>query len=73
MTRSIAFALVVGFALAACGGGGGGGSGGGGLPTEVVADFHLPDVNPNSATFGGEVSPRDHLGRVSAWYFGHAT
>jgi len=45
-----------------------------GPPTGTpIADFSLPDVNPNSATFGRDVSPRDFLGRTSAWYFGHAT
>lgn len=36
-------------------------------------DFSLVDLNPNSATAGSEVSPRDYLGNVSAWYFGAAT
>jgi hypothetical protein len=35
--------------------------------------FSLPDVNPTSASFDQEVSPRDYLQKVSAWYFGHAT
>lgn len=39
----------------------------------AVADFGLPDVNPTSPTAGRTVSPRDYLGSVSAWYFGHAT
>lgn len=38
-----------------------------------VPDFSLKDVNPTSATFDQAVSPRDHLMKVSAWYFGHAT
>jgi hypothetical protein len=38
-----------------------------------VPDFSLKDVNPTSATFDVAVSPRDHLEKVSAWYFGHAT
>jgi len=38
-----------------------------------VPDFSLRDVNPTSATFDLAVSPRDHLEKVSAWYFGHAT
>jgi hypothetical protein len=38
-----------------------------------VPDFSLADVNPTSATFDEAVSPRDHLEKVSAWYFGHAT
>jgi hypothetical protein len=48
--------------LPACGGG-----------SALVPDFLLPDVNTNSSTFGADVSPRDYLGRISAWYFGHAT
>ncbi len=40
---------------------------------EVVSDFSLTDVNPNSATHDESVSPRTFEGRVSAWYFGHAT
>ena len=39
----------------------------------AVANFSLPDVNPASATYGQDVSPRDYLGQVSAWYFGDAT
>ena len=42
-------------------------------PESLVPDFTLSDVNPNSATSGRSVSPRGHLGAVSAWYFGHAT
>ena len=38
-----------------------------------VADFSLIDVNPNSATYNQPISPRDYLGQISAWYFGHAT
>lgn len=40
---------------------------------EPVADFSAPDVNATSPRFGDAVSPRDYLGQVSAWYFGHAT
>jgi hypothetical protein len=39
----------------------------------LVSNFSLTDVNPNSATHGQGVSPRQALGKVSAWYFGHAT
>ncbi|MEZ5064146.1 MAG: hypothetical protein R3B81_05395 [bacterium] len=42
-------------------------------PANPMPDFSIADVNPNSATNGEMVSPRDHLGDVSAWYFGHAT
>ena len=41
--------------------------------SEQVPDFALVDVNPNSATYNETVSPRDFLGKTSAWYFGHAT
>ena len=43
------------------------------LPPDAALDFALMDVNPNSASFGVEVSPRDHLGHLSVWYFGSAT
>ncbi len=42
-------------------------------PNNLVADFSLEDVNPTSATYEEFVSPRDYLGRISAWYFGHST
>ena len=56
--------------LVACGGSSG--------TTEPVIslaqeEFHLPDVNPTSPSFSTDVSPRDHIGNVSAWYFGSAT
>lgn len=38
-----------------------------------VPNFALTDVNPTSPTYNQPVSPRDELGKVSAWYFGHAT
>ncbi len=38
-----------------------------------LPDFQLEDVNPASSTFGRDVSPRDYLSQVSAWYFGHST
>jgi hypothetical protein len=38
-----------------------------------VADFSLLDVNTASATFNQHISPRDYLGQVTGWYFGHAT
>ena len=40
---------------------------------ELVPDFSLTDVNATSATLDQDVSPRDYLQKVSAWYFGHAT
>src|SRR5688572_25143436 len=39
---------------------------------EDMAEFRLVDVNPASERFSGEVSPRDYLENVSAWYFTHA-
>jgi len=36
-------------------------------------DFSLVDLNPNSTTAGTDVSPRDYLGTISAWYFGAST
>lgn len=39
----------------------------------MMPDFALMDVNSTSSTYGQLVSPRDHLRKVSAWYFGHAT
>ena len=40
---------------------------------QVVPDFSVLDVNPTSARFDTEVSPRDLKGKVSGWYFGHST
>jgi hypothetical protein len=42
-------------------------------PSGLAPDFSLEDVNPNSSLYQTTVSPSDYLGRVSAWYFGHAT
>src|SRR5262245_19800550 len=39
----------------------------------VAPDIALTDVNPNSATHNQAVSPRQYLGKVSGWHFGHAT
>jgi len=43
------------------------------IPGNAAPNFGLMDVNPASPTGGLLVSPRDHVGKVSAWYFGHAT
>jgi len=40
---------------------------------QVVPDFLLADVNTTSPTGGDDVSPRDALGQISAWYFASAT
>ena len=43
-------------------------------PTDYrVPDFSLPDVNPNSLTHDQMVSPRQFAGKISGFYFGHAT
>ncbi len=42
------------------------------VPPGIVPDFKILDVNPNSATYGDSISPRDYLGKISCWYFGHA-
>jgi hypothetical protein len=39
----------------------------------LAPDFSLVDANPNSATSGAAVSPRDHAGRLTAWYFTRLT
>jgi len=40
---------------------------------EALPDFSLADVNANSSRYQETVSPRDYLGQISAWYFGHST
>ena len=54
-------------------GGQGGGQGGAGGSAPVMPNFSLADVNATSATYGANVSPRDHLEKVSGWFFGEAT
>lgn len=43
------------------------------LTENAAPDFSLEDVNTVSASFATFVSPRDHLERISVWYFGHST
>ncbi len=40
---------------------------------EALPDFSAVDVSVDSARYQEAVSPRDYLGRISAWYFGHST
>ena len=40
---------------------------------EQMPDFARLDVNSTSTTYGHMVSPHDYEGKVSGWYFGHAT
>ena len=44
-----------------------------GGPVGPMPNFELEDVNPVSVTFETTRSPEQELGRVSAWYFIHAT
>jgi len=39
---------------------------------QAAPDFSLVDQNPNSATAGKAVSPRQYVNKVSAWFFGEA-
>lgn len=72
-SRFLAPALALGLALAVIGCSGDDDPVNPGPGAGVVPDFSLKDVNTTSVTFDQEVSPRDHLQQVSAWYFGHAT
>lgn len=40
---------------------------------KVMSDFSLPDVNPNSASAGENVSAHATRGAITAWYFSKAT
>ena len=44
-----------------------------GSQPQVVPEFLLADVNPTSTTNGADVSPRDSLGLITAWYFASST
>ena len=68
MKSVLAAALAVTVLLAGCGD-----DNGPGVVDDRVTDFSLTDVNPNSETHDTSLSPRDYLGKVSAWYFGHST
>lgn len=62
--RWAAFAAAV--LLPACGGGGGGG----GVPVpSPQPDFSIVDTNAASTTFNQNVSPRQFMGKISAYYF----
>lgn len=65
--------LVVALTLTACGGGSSNPPPGDVDVGETAPDFALEDVNTGSPTASQAVSPRDFLGKVSAYYFGHAT
>lgn len=78
MKRFLACALA-GLILPACGSSdSGSGSQAGpapvqaGPPPVLAEDFRLVDRNPDSPTHRRKVSPRDALGMVPGFYFGHA-
>jgi hypothetical protein len=48
-------------------------SGGEASAPAIAPDFSLPDLNPNSASFRRDVSPRARRGQITAWYFATAT
>jgi hypothetical protein len=62
-----------GGALASGGAGGALADAGADAGITAMPDFHLVDDNPASPSAGATISPRDFLGGVSAWYFGHST
>ena len=39
----------------------------------LAPDFQIPDQNPASPTYARLVSPRDHLGHATGWFFLHST
>jgi hypothetical protein len=43
------------------------------LPENAAPDFSILDINPDSPRYDEMVSPRDYVGQISAYYFGHAT
>ena len=43
------------------------------VPSNANSDFTLVDQNNTSNRHAEPVSPRDYLGKVSGWYFGHST
>lgn len=43
------------------------------LPGNAAPDFSVLDINPGSPRHDELVSPRDYVGQISAWYFGHST
>jgi hypothetical protein len=38
-----------------------------------ISESPLDDRNPNSSSFGDMLTPGQHQGRITAWYFGAAT
>ena len=69
----VATALIVGCPPGTVPNGNGNSNGSGGPSADALPDFALTDINPASPRFNESISPRDYLGEVSAWYFGHST
>jgi len=44
-----------------------------GTDADVLPDFELLDINPDSPTYNTPVSPRDLIGKAGALYFAHLT
>jgi hypothetical protein len=44
-----------------------------GPSADALSDFALADINPESPRYQQNISPRQYLGKISAWYFGHST
>jgi len=42
-------------------------------PENAAPDFSVIDINPGSPRYDEMVSPRNYVGQISAWYFGHST
>lgn len=74
MNRAVA--PLLGALLVACHGDDGGdasASSTGSTGDLLAPDFSIPDQNPASPSHGRDVSPRDHLGHASGWFFMHST
>lgn len=75
MQHRLAFLALAALALIlpACGGGCCDGPTPRGPIAQTAPAFALEDVNDTSRTHGDSLSPRDYVGRISVWYFGHST
>ena len=66
---------ILGLAVAACCSGCGDETVSNGEPPsdDRIPDFMLEDWNATSPSYQQAVSPRDQLGKISAWFFGYST
>ena len=71
--RTAVLLAAVPFVLPACGGGCCDGPAGAGPLPQTAPAFSLEDVNDTSHTHQETLSPRDYMGWISVWYFGHST